>query len=349
MKPFIDFSFIQNWYEANKFSEEELKLLKTVSDFSLSCDDVSEDTFENDIVKPLLNLHPQGIITSDDYTVRFDTRATDFIRMMSEYFDDDDTLFVTSNNEHINAQTLFKDIKNLHIIDADTVIHNFDTFSLIEKCKQYKRVFFYIIGTEISRGKIVPNTWFKHIRNALSGHDLVICLDDVQGMFVIPRDYSLFDYIIGTAHSLIPSYDMGICIQRKDSHIFGKQLYHTAKEYLKILPILLTRLNALYSFTTVMQQAFSLYLAQPEGRLFYDSAPHIFSIVIGDDRNTVRFTKREQARIEQGRVVYIEGVRDDCDYQYVRFRGQELLQVSLEEIKNKTDYLERVFDERLNF
>jgi hypothetical protein len=40
-------------------------------------------------------------------------------------------------------------------------------------------------------------------------------IDDVHGMFLIPRDYSIFDYILYTAHSLIPNYEMGFLISKK--------------------------------------------------------------------------------------------------------------------------------------
>jgi len=43
-----------------------------------------------------------------------------------------------------------------------------------------------------------------------------ICvLDDVQEMFIINRDYSQFDYIVGTIHAIIPRYDTGILIYKK--------------------------------------------------------------------------------------------------------------------------------------
>lgn len=31
----------------------------------------------------------------------------------------------------------------------------------------------------------------------------------------MPRDYSIFDYVIGTAHAIIPNYNSGIVISKE--------------------------------------------------------------------------------------------------------------------------------------
>jgi len=34
-------------------------------------------------------------------------------------------------------------------------------------------------------------------------------------MFILPRDYEKYDYVIGTAHALIPGFNLGIVLSRE--------------------------------------------------------------------------------------------------------------------------------------
>lgn len=58
-------------------------------------------------------------------------------------------------------------------------------------------------------------------------------------MFITPRDYRIFDYVLYTAHSLVTEYDMGILISKE--HKFGKLALNWGEEYLKRLDIVLNK------------------------------------------------------------------------------------------------------------
>ena len=348
MKVGIDFDIIKQWYEENKFTEEERELIKKVDSYEQTTKGVTEEWFDREITTPLFKFCPSSNITTDDYTVRFDLCATNIIKQLSTHFDQEDTLIVTSNNEHINVQNAFSDAKNLYVINADEVIHKFKTAELIAECKKWKNVFFYVIGTELSRGKIAPNPWFKHIRKELSGINLTICLDDVQGMYLVPRDYSLFDYVIGTAHSLITPFDLGICFQRKSGVMFGEMYYDTATEYLEVLSMFIKKRYAIESFSAMMQQAFSTYMAQEHTFTFTQSSPHIFSIGFGDSFGKVFFVESEVGVFERKYLMHIEGVRKDCKEHYIRFRGQEFL-IHYNELVKGMKALEYIIKERATF
>ncbi len=186
---------------------------------------------------------------NDDYHFTFSTTATDLIKQLFAKYVDDETLVLTTNSEHPKVQEILKKCKN--------VVKAFDkeTLQQFTVDKKYKRVFIYMIGTMCATGHIVYDQEFESIieRAKASGKEVITVIDAVQELFLLYRDYNKFDYVIGTAHALIPEYNVGLLLSKDNS--IGKPLA-IAQPFVTMLNWLLKRKEYLYQFNTYMSMEF---------------------------------------------------------------------------------------------
>ena len=204
---------------------------------------------EYDITNDLLKKHLL-YFNYDQYVFKFAKSATDLIKQLFEKYVDDDTLIVTTDNEHPNVRDILHGYSN--VVYAIQKQH-YVPFTVNKK---YKRIFIYMIGAYCGSGHIVKNKEFEFvIANAKAYCDEVISvIDAVQELFLYPRDYHLFDYIIGTGHALIEKYNVGFVLsKRNDIGINTKAAYTFAY----LLDILLQRRCYLNEFSNLMSEYFT--------------------------------------------------------------------------------------------
>lgn len=202
--------------------------------------------------------------------------ATDGIKALFERFCKyDDVLVVTSNNEHNNVKELVSQQKHVYIINE------FNEKEFESVVKKYKKVFFYHIGTQISNGIITPQYVFEKVKEIFIRNNIehVMILDDVHGMFIVPRDYSVFDYVIYTCHALVTDFNLGMVIRKKESPTLGGFIdYNKSIAYKKALDIILSRKEKFYQFKYVMYQYFEDLFEEGVLKLpDFITAPHIFA------------------------------------------------------------------------
>lgn len=213
----------------------------------------------------------------------FNISATSFINMLFNRYVDEDTLVISSDNEHPSVKNKLSECKNVLILSHYDIIRRYNLDYIINASKQYKKVFVYIIGTRNDTGEITPQNFFidlkkEFIKNSIE-HTLV--LDDVQGMFVVPRDYTIFDYVIGTGHAMITNFDLGILIS--NHYIGGYKAYNWGKWYLERLDILLKRKDKMNMFSQVLEQYFSRDILKESRCLAQPlSSPAIFYMKLED-------------------------------------------------------------------
>jgi hypothetical protein len=143
-------------------------------------------------------------------------------------------------------------------------------------------------------------------------------LDAVQEMFLQPRDYSIFDYIIGTGHAICWNYDLGFLIHKIGSEVQGYHDYKHLSEYLDILNVILNRKDKINIFTRCIHEAFYDLLARPEFSIIDDNAPQLCSIRC----KNIPFTE-EMKDILDKYEIRIEAFGQEI--QFIRFRGQMLI------------------------
>lgn len=237
-------------------------------------------TYES-LVNLYFNMLPNANISIRTHDLLMFKCATDCINALFSKFVDDDTLVIISNNEHDSVKKAVKNCKNVYVMDFYTEIYQQDFTRLEEECKKYDKVFFYCIGTQISNGIITPQESLEKIKAIITintkGHTFV--LDDVHGMFITPRDYSIFDFVLYTCHALAMNFNCGFCITRKDTpDIGGFKAYNRLDDYYTILNIILRDNIKFYSFKYIMREYFAEFFAKgimQESNL--PTAPHIFA------------------------------------------------------------------------
>lgn len=258
-------------------------------------------------------------ISTDSYKIEVEESASKMIRKLFEYYVDDKTLVIHSINEHETPNSCIKKSKNSLEIDTDY----FDINKYIDTIKKYKKIFVYIIGTEISTGKITSQIIYEQIKNIANNFnaEITIVCDDVHGMFVTPRDYTLFDYIIGTAHALNKNYDMGILISKKDNPIFGFKATNWMNDYLSMLDIILKRKDKMNLFYKVIGIILEKYIINKNFSLEPNVTQNIFSIKM----KKIPIKKETYEKLGE-LFIRIEGYdNDNASCYYIRLRAQQFI------------------------
>lgn len=198
--------------------------------------------------------------TIDNSFLTFEVSATTFIKKLFARHVDEDTLIITSNAEHPSVKNIINEYKNVLEINQYNDIRAFNFHKIQQSIKQYKKVFVYIIGTQNATGEITPQEFFVELKNLFIKNNVqhILILDDVQGMFLVPRDYTLFDYVIGTAHAVCMGFDMGILISKQ--RFPGIDAYNWGELYLKRLEIVTSRANKFNLFRALCIQYYSKYI-----------------------------------------------------------------------------------------
>lgn len=311
---------LQDWIDKYKFTDEESFVL---TPYQLT----KEEGEHKDLDAQIFERLPLANITTDDYNIGFADCATDII---NQILDNEkitaETLVIISSDEHENVVKATNKLPNLLVISQSSRIHKMDFSEIYQYVPDEKNVLVYIIGTQLSTGIITPNDWFIELRKILDSKKCksTFVLDDVQGMFIVPRDYSIFDYIIGTCHSLTCFFNMGFIIQKNTAEVqYGKPWATDEKEYIKHLDVLLSKLDGLNQFTMVMRQVLAVEMSKEESKFFDKAANNIVSARFGDSaEGVVPFTQKE-FNLFNKYFLHIENLQNE--EQYVRFRAQEVL------------------------
>lgn len=254
-------NIIEWWNNLDPLSEEEqkitnIKLIHTAEDILLK--EADEDIF-NVLRNEFFTYLPYSNMEKNKYHLYFEDCASTFIRNLFNQYIDDDVLVISSDCEHPTVKEELKKCKNCLILSQYLDIRQLNFDKIKKQIKNYKKIFVYIIATRNDTGEIIPQVFFEKLRELLikENKDFILILDDVQGMFLVPRDYSIFDYIIGTAHALCPEYDMGILFSKNTFR--GKHIYSWGRNYLDRLNIVLKRNNKFNIFKQILTEYFSKY------------------------------------------------------------------------------------------
>lgn len=231
------------WLSQFNFSQKEKLLLAQKRKNSL---DINENEY-SELTKQLSNM----LIMPMDYTLTIDTCATDLINYLFSKYVDDETLVICTSSEHPSVKENLKKCKNVQYIVRQNLLQP------IENLYSYPKVFMYFIGTSVGDGQYTGNSLVYNIKKELQskGIKTKIVLDAVQELFFIPRDYSLYDYVIGTAHAIIPGYDMGM-LWSKSVECTGVHNCIWLSDFLQKVQILLKRKQLLFYLLNIMESHF---------------------------------------------------------------------------------------------
>lgn len=274
--------------------------------------------------------------------------ATNLIKGLFDNLYDDKTIVISTMQEHVNVLNILKD-KNVHYVDFEI-----NTYSeIINDCCNIddiinKKIIIYISGTQVKTGTIIQNIFFcnllenLHIRGCTN---IITVLDDVQGMFILDRDYTLYDYIIGTAHSLCPYYDSGFLIQNRLDFNFGDTNSLWLEGYLQRLKIILSRKHLLKQFFNVCYDHFNCLFKQ-YGIKVYDK--YVYGNIFAFNLGNVSFSDNEGKSLFNKRIFLHTpiDITNKHSGSSIKIRAQEFMRFS-ECIDKGVPYLELLLNMKI--
>lgn len=273
----------------------------------------------------------------DSFYIELNKSASIFIKeLFFKYVDI--TTFVIGAAEHTTIRSCMDNIQNKLYLDWN-IIKKYDIDTIINQFKQSNCKKIFIYGTGILNSQVVPQSFYIKLKERLSEENIehVIVLDDVQGMFVVPRDYSIFDNVIFTCHALVPNFDLGILLS-KTHEALG---YTDAKKlnmFLDLLDLLFKRKDKLLLFNFMLKQ----YLAEElmETELFYIpeySTLNVFSVILKNEKMKNILIKYKDSLSEES-IIEIEDVSITVRASFMlRFNTEQIL----EELKKLKEILQK--------
>ena len=327
------------WYLCqDPYTEEEKELLKTLRpEFP---EIVDNDTY-SELEKEYFNRMPFCNISSNTHCIRFDESGSSFINKIFDKEVDDDTLVVSTTYEHGSVQKRLKEVKNILLLNSDNDIRGYNIEKVINEAKKYKKTFVYIIGTQLSTGEITPQMFFEELKQEFINNNInhKILIDDVHGMFVTPRDYRIFDYVLYTAHSLVNEYEMGVLISKEND--LGLQAYNWGSEYLKRLDIILSKKEKMMQFKNIMIQYLNKLIADTSTfRLYNQTANHIFAV----ETKGIYYSEKEYDKLDSYKIRVSE---HKIANSWIRIRFQEFTRQTPEKAIEGLHYLFKVINKAM--
>lgn len=234
----------------------------------------------NNITKQYKSLLPFGHL--NDYRFEVGESGSFFIKNIFEKYVDDDTFVLSSRLEHDIVKYCLKSVKHQLKLGQEEVFElNVEKIYSEFKKSGCKKFLLYMVGTTIATGEIMPQSFFEKLKEILVKNNIEhkMILDDVHGMFVTPRDYSIFDAIVFTAHSWLINFNMGVLFTKLPDKI-GYMCKENPIKYLDLIKIVISKFDKVRQFKNIMIEYFSEELSDKTTFGLYDrTTPHIFSLV----------------------------------------------------------------------
>ena len=255
-----------------------------------------------------------------NFEFSFDLSCSDLIETLFKRYVSPDTIVISSKRDHPSVQKCLEsfECKELILLDDGEYLEgdfnpdprlfrNSKDFSINKlanrlSIKNYKNIFFISYGTNVCDGEVRNNNFFHRIIKVckMNCDSTVSVLDDCQGSMWIDRDYSLFDYVLWTAHATLLWFDTGILLTKKGMPVLG--VHNVGEEFLYDN---YKRLQEKKSFVT----SFSKQLSLATG-VHLSQAPHLFCVKLNKDFPEGYFIdKQKEANVSEIVNIKIEANR----------------------------------------
>jgi hypothetical protein len=212
---------------------------------------------------------------------------------------------LTTEQEH-PAVKYFLNTDNIYVLQVEDINKRDVIKRIIRKYKQSKCKNFFLMMAGVIPGsaKILDQNFFVELKQALIINKIpnVLILDDCQGIYMVDRDYSIFDGILGTAHVLIKSnFEMGILLTKLPHKIgyINKAGLNAFKDGLQII---CNHKSDAKKFNTIFKQ---LLKTEIDGKAFEikeGQAPHMLVL----SANRVPFNQKYADRMEASEITFSE-------------------------------------------
>ena len=237
----------------------------------------------------------------DKYRIEVGPNCTYLIEQLFKTYVDKDTFLVISSHEH-NATT--KQITTpenkkymIYVQKRSELLKNKESIikDILTKFKESgcKKIFCIMVGTTPHTTITVDQEFFIALKNGFVAADVphIMVLDDCQGLYMIERNYDIFDAFLGTTHVLYPLLDpMGIIftkLPKKIGFIQRKSLLDLNDK----LNILLKSKEKAIQFNSLLSKYFESILQDTGFEKYENEAPHQFGIHLDKTKTDMRWDK----------------------------------------------------------
>ena len=341
----MNLDLIRWWTNWMPFEDYELRMRDKIDSDSIDYSEALKPQQFSNCEEQLLSYMPWVGNECKDKHFHFTKSCTDAIdAIFKPYIDDENSLVITTSLEHESVIKNLKKCKNVVTLDAGiTTLHNSLIIPEIVKQagnKLYSKILIYVVGTYVGFGNIHSNYLVEKIqqRARIMSDNVCTVLDDCQGMFLVPRDYSIYDYVLCTSHALT-RLDSGIVFSEKDD--IGTKALEPATLLTQRLEPVIKRREKLLMFKNVMSQYFDTYRHQFEQIELSNSAPYIFSV---DDVN--RCISDDFGLELEKYYIMLDGRNSDSDKRILRFRAMHFLffpQHLIDGLQFFEDFMQEIF------
>ena len=267
-------SLLEWWVKNCNFNQLESRIFRSSNkDLYFKVNNKSENQITNDLFSLLpykQNMNNRFVSTA--------LNATTIINKLFEDYVNDDTLVITTDDEHPSVKANLDKCKNVVKICGNGRLLN-NEFSLNELVKKYKNVFVYVIGLSVGGNHFAYQKLFEDIKEMLVNEKIQHCMviDAVQEFMLIPRDYSIFDYVISTAHALFPDYECGIVISCNKPYMEMNK--DVLCNYCQMVAMMMEHKKHLQMFHYVALDYFGEYIQKDPSLVVNFHSPYVFTIM----------------------------------------------------------------------
>lgn len=229
---------------------------------------------------------------SEKYRIEVGPSCRFLINKVCEAYIDDNTLVLTTEQEHSSVKSALKNVKHCLVLNVcdlykeNTLINILNTY----KDTNCDKIFLLMAGTLPGTFEVINQEFFIELRNNLSKNNIpsIFILDDCQGCGFVFRDYNIFDGILATGHVFIPGFDMGIFFTKLDKKL-GYYNKTGLKHLIEKISIILKTRDKAMQFNTLLSEYFKNELNNLGFEKFNNQAPHKFAFKL---ENTT-FTQKQ--------------------------------------------------------
>ena len=202
-----------------------------------------------DLKNELLRLSLAYGINHNNYDIILKKRSTIHIQELFKKHVEKNTLVIVSSFQHISSADVVNNLPHVFYLDSEnndsSISINIDEAVKCAKDQKYDKIFVYLIATEFQTGRNYSQAKYDELYNKIKelNKESIFVLDAVQEMFLLPRDWSIYDYIIGTAHAMYFGFDTGFLIINTSKQSAEKLTGYKRDD---VLEQMLTGLNIVY-------------------------------------------------------------------------------------------------------
>lgn len=340
---------IEWWTRFQPFTKDELRLREKLCSDDIDYSRITAEELPDYLryQKQLFDAMPWAESIRDAYNFYFTPSCTNAIDALFNKYVDDDTLVITTSLEHPSVIANLEKCKHVVMLDYPESTLRVNSMFMSRVCSKIdkdslarvKRVFIYVVGTHVAYANVHSNSMIQDLIDAASRYvseeNIITVLDDCQGMFLIPRDYSIFDFILCTSHA-ITRLDSGIILSNKQ--VVGTQALEPISKLIERLKPVLDRRYKLSLFREIMSQYFDQHRDKFQVIEQDVAASHLFSVI---DRDNV--LEKEEIELLEKYGIRVDGASSDSTH-ILRFRAMHFLFYP-EDLLNGLSILEELLHE----